>query len=51
MRIHYGFFMKNPRYWYDKGLMEADKLICKAASDLRATLAAAPATEPEGKTN
>jgi hypothetical protein len=35
MRIHYGVFMENPRFWYDKDLQEADKLICVSASDLR----------------
>jgi hypothetical protein len=35
MRIHYGVFMANPRFWYEKDLREADTLICVAASDLR----------------
>jgi hypothetical protein len=36
LRIH-GYFMLNPRFWYEKNLMEADKLICVAMSDLRRT--------------
>lgn len=35
MRVHYGFFMKNPRFWYDKALIDADRYIVVAASDLR----------------
>jgi hypothetical protein len=35
MRIHYGFFMVNPRFWYDKNLQEADAIIVIAASNLR----------------
>jgi len=37
MRIHYGFFMANPRFWYDTNLQEADALIVIAASNLRAS--------------
>lgn len=35
MRIHYNFFMSNPRFWYERDLMVADMMICVAASDLR----------------
>lgn len=36
MRIHYGpVFMGNKRFWNDRDLQEADKIICVAASDLR----------------
>jgi len=35
MRIHYCFFMANPRFWYDRNLIDADALICIAASNLR----------------
>ena len=37
MRIHYRFFMANPRFWYERDLIEADAIICIAASDLRLT--------------
>ena len=37
MRVHYRFFMANPRFWYDKDLREADMYICVAASDLRSS--------------
>lgn len=33
--IHYDFFMRNPRFWYDRDLRDADKLVCLAMSDLR----------------
>ena len=35
MRIHYKFFMVNPRFWYEKDLQAADMIICVAASNLR----------------
>lgn len=35
MRVHYSFFMANPRFWYERDLREADAIIVKAASDLR----------------
>lgn len=35
MRVHYGFFMSNKQFWYDRDLQAADVLICVAASDLR----------------
>lgn len=38
MRVHYSFFMTNPRFWYDKNLLESDKLIVVAASDIRKEL-------------
>ncbi len=36
-RIH-SYFMDDPRFWYEKGRMEADKIICVLASDLRKSL-------------
>ncbi len=36
LRIHYGVFMANPRFWYERNLQEADAVIVVAASDLRA---------------
>lgn len=39
MRIHYNFFMANPRFWYDRDLQDADKLIVVAASNLRKEIA------------
>jgi hypothetical protein len=38
MRIHYNVFMANPRFWYDKDLLEADTMVCVAASNLRREL-------------
>jgi hypothetical protein len=35
MSVHYNLFMVNPRFWYERNLIEADALICKAASELR----------------
>ena len=35
MRIHYGFFMSNPRFWYEPTLVEADAIMCLLASELR----------------
>ena len=35
MGIHYGFYMSNPRFWYDKELQEEDKILCVEASNLR----------------
>ena len=35
MRVHYGFFMRQSRFWYDRNLREADMLIVVRASDLR----------------
>jgi hypothetical protein len=35
MRVHYGFFMSNPHFWYEPTLMEADGIICRLASELR----------------
>ena len=34
MRIHY-LLVDNPRFWYDKGILEASKIVCSKASDLR----------------
>ena len=34
MSAHY-YLMDSPRFWYDKGLLEASKIICVQASDLR----------------
>lgn len=36
-RTHYDFFMANPRFWYERDLREADAIIVRAASELRAT--------------
>jgi hypothetical protein len=36
MRVHYRFFMTNPRFWYSKDLITADQIICVLASNLRA---------------
>jgi len=33
-RMH-AYFMADPRFWYEKGRQEADKIICVLASDLR----------------
>lgn len=33
LRAHY-HLMDNPRFWYEKGLMEASRLFCTRASDL-----------------
>jgi hypothetical protein len=35
MRVHYNFFMANPRFWYEADLRDADRSIIVAASDLR----------------
>ena len=35
LRAHY-HLMDNPRFWYDKGLIEASKILCVRASDMRA---------------
>lgn len=35
MRVHYGFFMSNPAFWYDTDLREADAIICALASKIR----------------
>lgn len=35
MRIHYGVFMANSRFWYDHNLIDADSVIVIAASNLR----------------
>jgi hypothetical protein len=35
MRIHYGIFMANQRFWYDKALIDADRLVCVTASNIR----------------
>lgn len=34
MRVHYGFFMRNPRFWYERDLQAADMLIVAKASEL-----------------
>lgn len=34
MRAHYRI-MDNPRFWYDQALMDASKMMCAAASNLR----------------
>jgi hypothetical protein len=34
MRVHYGFFMSNPYFWYEPALVESDGIICRLASDL-----------------
>jgi hypothetical protein len=34
MRAHY-HLMDNPRFWYDRGLLEASKVICVTASNMR----------------
>lgn len=36
LRIHY-YLMESPRFWYDPALIEASKVLCVIASDLRAT--------------
>lgn len=33
-RVH-AYFMSDPRFWYEKGRQEADKIFCVLASDLR----------------
>ena len=35
MRVHYGFFMSNPYFWYEPALVESDGIICRLASELR----------------
>lgn len=35
MRVHYGFFIANPRFWDEPTLVEADGIICRLASELR----------------
>jgi hypothetical protein len=35
MRVHYRFFMSNPRFWYQRDLIAADQIICVATSELR----------------
>lgn len=35
LSVHYGHFMANPRFWYEPALIEADSIVCVAASDLR----------------
>lgn len=35
MRVHYGFFMSNPGFWYHTNLREADAIICALASEIR----------------
>ena len=51
-RIH-AYFMADPRFWYEKGRQEADKIVCLLASDLRAELrramrqAAVPSEQPQ----
>lgn len=37
LSAHY-YLMRNKRFWYEKDLLEASKLLCVAASDLRAGL-------------
>ena len=37
LHAHY-HLMDNPRFWYDKGLIQASALLCRAASDLRQEL-------------
>jgi hypothetical protein len=34
-RIHYDHFMARSNFWNDPDVMEADKLVCLAMSDLR----------------
>jgi hypothetical protein len=36
-RAHYRI-MANPRFWYDKALIDASRMLCVAASDLRCML-------------
>ena len=38
MRVHYHFFMKQPRFWYERDLQEADMIVCVLASNLRVSL-------------
>jgi hypothetical protein len=38
MRVHYNFFMVNPRFWYERSTIDADALICIAASNLRCAI-------------
>lgn len=33
LRAHY-HLMDNPRFWYEKGLIDASRILCVAASDL-----------------
>jgi hypothetical protein len=35
VRIHYNFFMKQSRFWYEHNLMEADGIIVNIASVMR----------------
>jgi hypothetical protein len=35
MQVHYGFFMSNPQFWYDRDLREADAIVCTLASEIR----------------
>jgi len=35
MRVHYGFFLSNPAFWYDTDAREADAIICALASTIR----------------
>lgn len=37
MGAHY-YLMGNPRFWYDDALIEASKIICVTASDMRVEL-------------
>jgi hypothetical protein len=34
LRIHYRL-MDSPRFWYERWMLEASKILCVAASDLR----------------
>jgi len=36
-RMH-AYFMADPRFWYEKGRQEADKIVCVLASNLRQKL-------------
>ena len=42
MRVHYGFFMSNPHFWYDPDLVQADGITCRLASELRARASSGP---------
>jgi hypothetical protein len=37
MSAHY-YLMSNRRFWYEKGLQDASKILCVIASDMREAL-------------
>ena len=45
MRVHYRI-MDNPRFWYDPALIDASKMFCVAASNLRKVLSLADTLAP-----